>query len=95
VTVVADVTAATLFKLTVKKVRRGAIVYMDKFKSYDSFKFCGYRHFKVDHQKCFCSGKVYINGLEGFWGWAKASDQAPWGFQNPFSSIYQRAGVPI
>jgi len=31
VTVVADVTAATLLKLTVKKVRRGSIVFTDKF----------------------------------------------------------------
>jgi transposase len=67
VPVVADFTAATLLKLTVKKARRGAIVYTDKFKSYDSLMFCGFRHLKVDHQKYFSSGKVYINGLEGFW----------------------------
>jgi len=71
VTVVPDVTAETLLGLTVKKVRRGAVVYTDKFKSYDSLMFCGYRHLKVDHGKYFSSGKVYINGLEGFWSWAK------------------------
>jgi transposase len=71
VTVVPDVTAETLLGLTVKKVRRGSVVYTDKFKSYDSLMFCGYRHLNVDHQKQFSSGKVYINGLEGFWSWAK------------------------
>ena len=71
VTVVPDVTAATLLTLTVKKVRRGSVVYTDKFRSYDSLMFCGYRHLKVDHGKYFSSGKVYINGLEGFWSWAK------------------------
>jgi transposase len=71
VSVVPDVSAATLLKLTVKKVRRGSVVYTDKFKSYDSLMFCGYRHLKVDHGKYFSSGKVYINGLEGFWSWAK------------------------
>ncbi|MCX5834980.1 MAG: IS1595 family transposase [Deltaproteobacteria bacterium] len=71
VSVVPDVSAATLLKLTVKKVRRGSIVYTDKFHSYDSLMFCGYRHLKVDHQKYFSSGRVYINGLEGFWSWAK------------------------
>ena len=71
VTVVPDVTAETLMGLTVKKVRRGSVVYTDKFKSYDSLMFCGYRHLKVDHGKYFSSGKVYINGLEGFWSWAK------------------------
>lgn len=71
VAVVPDVTAETLLGLTVKKVRRGTVVYTDKFKSYDSLMFCGYRHLKVDHGKYFSSGKVYINGLEGFWSWAK------------------------
>ena len=71
VTVVPDVTAKTLIGLTVKTVRRGSIIYTDKFKSYDSLMFCGYRHLKVDHGKRFASGKVYINGLEGFWSWSK------------------------
>jgi len=71
VTVVPDVTAETLLRLTVKKVRRGSVVYTDKFKSYDSLMFCGYRHLNVDHHKRFSSGKVCINGLEGFWSWAK------------------------
>lgn len=71
VTVVPNVTAETLIHLTVKTVRRGSIIYTDKFKSYDSLMFCGYRHLKVDHGKRFSSGKVYSNGLEGFWSWAK------------------------
>ena len=71
VTVVPNVTAETLISLTVKTVRRGSIVYTDKFRSYDSLMFCGYRHLKIDHSKRFTSGKVYINGLEGFWSWAK------------------------
>ena len=71
VSVVPNVTAETLLGLTVKKVRRGSVVYTDKFKSYDSLMFCGYRHLKVDHGKYFSSGKVYINGMEGFWSWAK------------------------
>ena len=71
VSVVKDVTARTLLDLTVKTVRRGSIVYTDKFRSYDSLMFCGYRHLKVDHGKRFASGKVYINGLEGFCSWAK------------------------
>jgi len=46
VNVVPDVSAATLLKLTVKKIRRGSVVYTDKFRSYDSLMFCGYRHLK-------------------------------------------------
>lgn len=63
--------AEILLGLTVKKVRRGSVVYTNKFKSYDSLMFCEYRHMNVDHQKRFSSGKVYINGLEAFWGWDK------------------------
>jgi len=66
VNVVPNVTAETLLGLTVKKVRRGSVVYTDKFKSYDSLMFGGYRHLKLDHGKYFFSGKVYINGMEGF-----------------------------
>lgn len=71
VEVVPDVRADTLLDLTVKKVRRGSVVYTDKYKGYDSLMFCGYRHLQVDHSKHFVRGKVYINGLEGFWAYAK------------------------
>lgn len=35
---------------------------------------CGYKHLRVDHSKefrCSSNKKVHINGLEGFWSWAK------------------------
>ena len=71
VSIVPDVKADTLMSMTLRKVKRGSIVYTDKWKSYDSLMFCGYRHLKVDHKKKFANGKVYINGLEGFWSYAK------------------------
>jgi transposase len=71
VTVVRDVTAESLLNETVKKVRRGSIVYTDRYRGYDALMFCGYRHLCVDHGKYFAAGKVYINGLEGFWSYAK------------------------
>ena len=71
VDVVKDVTAESLLSMTVKTVRRGSIVYTDKFRSYDALMFCGYRHLRVDHKRRFATGKVYINGLEGFWSYAK------------------------
>jgi transposase len=63
--------ANDVLALTVKKVRRGSIVYTDRYKSYDALMFCGYRHLRVDHGKYFSRGRVYINGLEGFWSYAK------------------------
>ena len=31
----------------------------------------GFRHERIDHGKRFANGKVYINGIEGFWSFAK------------------------
>ena len=71
VSVVSNVRAETLLDLTVKKVRRGSIVYTDKYQVYDALMFCGYRHLKIDHSTHFAQGRVSINGLEGFWSYAK------------------------
>jgi transposase len=71
VEVVPHVTAANLLGLTVTKVRRGSIVYTDRYHLYDALMFCGYRHLRVDKSVSFAQGKVYINGLEGFWSFAK------------------------
>jgi transposase len=71
VTVVPNVTGKTLLEETVKMVKRGTLVYTDKWQAYDALTFCGYRHLKVDHGRRFSHGKVHINGLEGFWSYAK------------------------
>ncbi len=33
--------------------------------------FNGYKHLSIDHSKMFGKGDVYINGIEGFWSFAK------------------------
>jgi len=71
VEVVKDVKAETLLKETIKKVKRGSIIYTDKFRSYDGLVMYGFRHERIDHSKRFANGKVYINGIEGFWSYAK------------------------
>lgn len=71
VTVIPNVTGKTLLNETVRMVKRGALIYTDKFRGYDALTFCGYRHLKVDHGKRFSRGRVHINGLEGFWSYAK------------------------
>jgi transposase len=71
VEIVKNVTAETLMSETVKKVRRGSIVYTDKWKGYDSLMFSGYKHLNIDHRYKFKEGKVFINGVEGFWSFAK------------------------
>lgn len=71
VSTIQDASAESLVNETVKKVRRGSIVYTDKWRGYDSLMFCGYRHLRIDHDSEFKRGKVYINGIEGFWSFAK------------------------
>lgn len=75
VTVVRDCSAESLLRETLRTVKRGSLVYTDRWAGYDTLTFCGYRHLRVDHGKRFsrpsASGKVHINGLEGFWSYAK------------------------
>jgi transposase-like protein len=53
------------------EVKRGSIIYTDRFRSYDGLVMYGFRHERIDHGKRFANGKVYINGIEGFWSYAK------------------------
>ncbi len=74
VEVVKDVKAETLLRETIRKVKRGSLIYTDKFKSYDGLVMYGFRHERIDHRridhsKRFANGKVYINGIEGFWSY--------------------------
>ena len=71
VDVVDDVKGDTLQKLTLKKVKRGSLIYTDKFRSYDGLVSYGFKHERIDHGLKFANGKVYINGIEGFWSFAK------------------------
>jgi transposase len=39
-----DVSAETLLRETIKKVKRGSLIYTDKFKSYDGLVMYGFKH---------------------------------------------------
>jgi len=69
-TVVDDVTAETLMSEIRDNSEKGSVFYTDKFRSYKSLKFFG-KHLTVDHNKYFSNGRRHINGLEGFWSFAK------------------------
>jgi transposase len=72
VTVVPNCSQETLRDQTLRWVKRGTLVYTDRWAGYDTLAFCGYRHLRVDHARRFSQGKVHINGLEGFWSYAKS-----------------------
>jgi transposase len=66
-----DLDAEAVLNLTVKAVRRGSIVYTDRWGSYDALMFCGYKHLTVDHGRRFSRSDVHMNGLDSFWSYAK------------------------
>ncbi len=68
--IVNDVSAKTLMGEIIKNSEKGSVFYTDKFKSYKSLKFYG-KHISIDHGKNFARKHNHINGLEGFWSFAK------------------------
>jgi transposase len=57
--------------LEVERRSRGGIIYTDKFKAYDGLVMYGFKYERIDKSIKFSNGKVYINGIEGFWSYAK------------------------
>jgi len=54
-------------------VKRGATVYTDDARSYDSLLSNSYRHEAVDHSVAYVNGLVHTNGVENFWTLLKRS----------------------
>lgn len=70
--IVKNVKAKTLQAIVKGKVSFDSTVYTDGFRSYDSIVHLGYqKHFRIYHQESYGKGDVHINGIEGFWGYAK------------------------
>ena len=69
--VVEQVTADELMKHITAHTRKGSVYYTDTFRSYNSLKRWG-KHHRLNHGKAFAyRGKDHINGIEGFWSFAK------------------------
>ena len=69
--VVKDVKVEILLREVIKKLKRGSLIYTDRYKGYDGLVMYGFSHERIDHSKRFANVKVYINGIEGFWSYAK------------------------
>jgi len=66
-------------KVTLQAVIRGkveldSIIYSDRWRGYNGLVDVGYgKHLRVDHGRDeFAKGRTHINGIEGFWGYAKS-----------------------
>jgi len=68
--VVPNVKAKTLMAEIRGKAAKGSVFYTDCFKSYKSLKQYG-KHNKINHQYTFGKSHNHINGIEGFWSYAK------------------------
>ena len=68
--VVEDVSAKTLMHVIEEKTEKGSVYYTDCFKSYKSIKHFG-KHNRINKEYAFAKGRTHINGIEGFWSFAK------------------------
>jgi transposase len=68
--VVESVSAEELMTHIQEKTRKGSVYFTDTFRSYRSLKRLG-NHHTISHGKKFPRTKNHINGIEGFWSYAK------------------------
>jgi transposase len=69
--VVEHVTKEELMDIIQKKTKKGSVYYTDTFRSYNSLHRFG-KHHRLNHSKAFVHrSKNHINGIEGFWSFAK------------------------
>ena len=70
--VVEHVSKDELMAIIRKKTRKGSVYYTDTFRSYNSLKRLG-KHHTVNHSKTMVDKRTknHINGIEGFWSFAK------------------------
>lgn len=71
--IVPDVRKDTLLQIVKGKVSIDSVIHTDGFRSYDSIVHLGYqKHYRILHSDDkFAIGSNHINGIEGFWGYAK------------------------
>ena len=69
--IVPNVSKEILMKEIKNKTLKGSVFYTDTWKSYNSLEQYG-KHNKINHSKEFAKNKYnHINGIEGFWSYAK------------------------
>lgn len=71
--IVRNCSRGTLQAIIKGKVNKDSTIYSDKWRGYNGLVDLGYKkHYRLDHDKDkFVIGKSHINGIEGFWGFAK------------------------
>ena len=72
--IVPDCRKSTLQGIIRGRVALGSVIYSDGWRGYNGLVDVGYgKHLRVDHGRDeFVRGRSHINGIEGFWGFAKS-----------------------
>lgn len=62
-------------EIITRYVKKGTIIYTDKWKGYNNLNKIGYKHKTVNHKKCFKDPDtgVHTNTIEGTWNGLKQS----------------------
>jgi transposase len=68
--VIPDIKAETLMNIVKEKTEKGSVYFTDCYRSYKSLKRYG-KHHRINKDKAFAKGRNHINGIEGFWSFAK------------------------
>src|SRR3989338_7896191 len=68
--IVKDVSAEKLMNEIKSKTKKGSVFYTDGWRSYASLEQYG-KHNIIDHDKELVNNRNHINGIEGFWSFAK------------------------
>lgn len=71
VNALAGVSPENLLGGRVAAVKKGSIVYTDRFRGYDALVFYSPRRFKTEPKSHDSPEKLYIDGADGFWSFAK------------------------
>ena len=74
---VPDTEREHLERIIKQKIKIKSKIYSDKWRAYAGLVGLGYIYSSVDHGKEeYVSGKIHINGMEGFWGLSKTNMQS-------------------
>jgi len=70
--IIPDASRKSLLSIITNLVEKSrSNVYTDKWRSYDSLVYSGYKHHRINHSKEFAKSHNHINGIESFWSYVK------------------------
>ena len=70
--IITDASGASIMPVITRLIQKSkSNIYTDKWRSYDSLVYSGYKHHRINHSKQFVSSHNHINGIESFWSYVK------------------------